>query len=74
MTDDRRSLWAWVTQLADGRLSILRAMVDDTHFPFIAHEREHVERLRPIARAHYVKTGQRVWLREFTGVIDHGDA
>jgi hypothetical protein len=81
MTDrnDASSLYAWVTQLPDGGTCVVGAFIQEAggrlaHQPLINRDREVAELLRPLARAHRKTTGQRVWLREYTGAIDHGDA
>ncbi len=72
--NDGKSLWAWVTELADGSVSTVGFRIDDMHMPLVNRRRDVIEEARPIARRHRDSTGQRVWLREFTAVVDHGDA
>lgn len=72
--NDGTTLWAWVTRCDDGSVSTVGFKVDNMHMPLVNRRRETIEKARPIAQAHATRTGQRVWLREFTSVIDHGDA
>lgn len=73
--DDTSSYWAWMTYARDGHVSMVGAMIEGHHTPLCHGKREFVERiLRPLAKSHARASGQKVWLREFTGVIDHGEA
>jgi hypothetical protein len=72
--NDARTLWAWVTALDDGSVSQVGALVGGMHLSLIGRDRAVVESFRPLAQAHGERTGQRVWLREYRDVVDHGDA
>lgn len=74
--NDGETLWAWVTREPDGNVSQVGAWLPElgAHAPLIHRNREVIERFRPLAVAHGAGTGQRVWLREYTGIIDHDEA
>jgi hypothetical protein len=74
--NDGKALWAWMTQMADGSVSLVGAYLPSisTHMPLVSRSRDITERLRPLAKEHAKITNQRVWLREFTGAIDHEEA
>jgi hypothetical protein len=73
MANRADSLWAWVTELPDGSVSQVGAMLEGSHTPLISRSREVVELMRPLAGLHAVATGQRVWLREYRDVVEHED-
>jgi hypothetical protein len=69
-------LWAWVSRYPDGSIGTVGARMPGMagFVPLVMRSRETAEQLRAIARAHAEASGQRVWLREYTGFIDHGEA
>lgn len=68
-------LWEWVVQEPDGSVGRVPA-----HIPTIgmaalsARSRYYAEKLRPLAKDYAMRTGKRVWLREFRMFADHEDA
>lgn len=68
------SLWAWVTEESGGRISMVGALIGEHHTPLCHRDRNIIEKLRPVAKQHAEATGQRVWLREYTAAIEHGEA
>lgn len=72
--NDGATLWAWVTRDDDGGVCPVGAEIDGMRMPLIVRDRDAIESMREDAQAYATATGQRVWLREFTGAIDHGDA
>ena len=71
---DATTLWAWVTRLPDGSVSQVGMMLGGIHTSAISRSRLAIEGLRPLAQSHARESGQKVWLREYTGAIDHGEA
>lgn len=65
------TLWAWVTQTADGSISLISTImpgVGQMHMPLIGRSEKilrspHIE---AAARAHGMALGQKVWLRRYT--------
>ncbi len=74
--NDAKTLWAWMTELADGSVSQVGAYVPwlGTHSSLVPRSREVIEQLRPVAELHKLRTGQRTFLREYRMVQDHGGA
>lgn len=79
MTNEAKDLWVWVTRYPDGSVGQVGAAFGSTFDPstsrtLSARQRETAEDLRPIARLHAARTGQRVWLRRYRVVQEYGDA
>jgi hypothetical protein len=60
------TLWAWVTETPDGKVSLVGVMLPPAgHTPLISHSEASVRVMEPLARAHGKASGQKVWLRRY---------
>ena len=61
-------IFAWVTRMADGRYSIVGALIEGQHFPLVSMHRASMENAGPLARAHGLALNQPVMLVRFAEV------
>lgn len=67
MTEDQLDLWAWVTEMPDGRIVLVGVGLSlAEQLPLITHNKERALNLRSLAEAHGRATHQPVWLRRYT--------
>ena len=74
MPKDASSLWAWVSEYPDGSTGTISVSYQDKEIPLICRSHFAIEQFRRLARQHQETHGQRVWLRQYTKFIDHGNA
>lgn len=73
MSNDLDALWAWVTELPDGSVSLISVGLPGIgHAPICSHDKDLVMHMEPIAKAHGDKLGQPVWLRRYLVSEDIG--
>lgn len=72
MVNMGETLWAWVTEYADGSIGAVGLIVNGRHTPMIGRSEEAIKAMTPYAIAHGEATGQKVWLRKYQMVEDIG--
>ena len=64
------TLWAWVTEMADGSISLVGTVTPifgnvPMHTPLISRNEQAIRKMEPLARKHADATGQKYWLRKY---------
>lgn len=75
MKDEADTLWCWVTRTSDGTVCTVGSSIPGLGHTSLSARSEKVARqLQPLARAHGLASGQRVWLRRYDRATDLEDA